>query len=270
MTSTTLRLSSSGAQVACHVAGDGPLLVLIHGVGMNASVWHPQIDALQKRNRVIAVDLPGHGGSDPLPPQSKLPRYVAWLREAIVTLDIGPANIVGHSMGALIAGGMACTHPELVSRAALLNGVFRRSAAARAAVEARADEIAHGTFDISTPLKRWFGDSETDIAAKTHVQRLLSEVSPEGYATAYRAFAKGDTTYADRFNHIRCPLLALTADGDANSTPEMSHAMAAAAPFGQSVIVKGHRHMVNLTAPEAVNAALKAWLKLPVTEEVPS
>ena len=52
----------------------------------------------------------------------------------------------------------------------------------------------------------------------------------------------------------------LTADGDANSTPEMTRAMAAAAPHGCAVVIEGHRHMVNLTAPQAVSEALQSWL----------
>jgi pimeloyl-ACP methyl ester carboxylesterase len=62
------------------------------------------------------------------------------------------------------------------------------------------------------------------------------------------------------FLSIRCPLLVLTADGDANSTPAMTQAMAAMAPLGRAVVIEGHRHMVNLTAPDAVTAELQRWL----------
>ena len=58
--------------------------------------------------------------------------------------------------------------------------------------------------------------------------------------------------------------LVLTGDGDANSTPAMTRAMAAMAPHGRAVVIEGHRHMVNLTAPEAVTAELQRWLE---TEE---
>jgi pimeloyl-ACP methyl ester carboxylesterase len=46
----------------------------------------------------------------------------------------------------------------------------------------------------------------------------------------------------------------------------MSKAMAAAAACGRAVVIEGHRHMVNLTAPDAVNAALGEWLEIPVKE----
>ena len=134
MTSTTLHLSKSGATVACRAKGAGELLVLLHGVGMQSAAWGPQLDALHHDYRVIAVDLPGHGGSDPLPQGSALPAFVAWLDDVIATLNLGPVNLAGHSMGALIAAGFAVTHPNMTYRVALLNGVYRRDDTAGAAV----------------------------------------------------------------------------------------------------------------------------------------
>ena len=84
-----------------------------------------------------------------------------------------------------------------------------------------------------------------------------------GYATAYAAFAGGDSTYADCWPNVGCPALFLTGTDDPNSTPAMARAMAEAAPAGYAVLIDGHRHMVNLTAPEEVNAILLEWLKKP-------
>lgn len=265
MTSKTRQLSEPYGQIAYREAGSGDPLVLIHGVGMQSAAWAPQIKALSKSHRVIALDMPGHGGSSPLPAGSDLAAFVAWLRAALEELGLTRVSLAGHSMGALIAGGFAVSHPEMVSRVALLNGVFCRQPDMRAAVEARAKTIRSGSFDTKTPLTRWFGDG--DSAARDQVAIWLAEVNPAGYATAYSAFAKGDATYADGFSRITCPLLALTGDGDPNSTPAMSQAMAKAAPHGRAVIVTGHRHMVNLTAVDTVNAELRNWLETAETSE---
>ena len=257
MMSQTLRLSD-GTSAQALQAGTGPVVLLIHGVGLCAEAWGPQIPALAAGARVVAVDMPGHGGSDPLPPGARLPEYVAWAARVVQALGAGPVSVAGHSMGALIAAGLAVDHPALVARAALLNGVHRRSPAARAAVLARADELAAGGDGIEGPLSRWF--TEDQAALRAQAEAWLRRVSPAGYAAAYRAFAEGDACYADRLGEIRVPLLVLTADGDANSTPEMTRAMAAMAPQGRAVVIPGHRHMVNLTAPGAVTAALAEWL----------
>ena len=257
MTSRILRLSD-GLAVRAVEAGTGAPLLLIHGVGLRAEAWGPQQAALAAECRVIAVDMPGHGDSDPLPGAPRLPDYVDWAARVIRALGLGPASVAGHSMGALIAAGLAVEHPALVRRAALLNGVHRRGPEARAAVLARAAEIAAGSGGVEAPLARWFTADQADL--RDRVAGWIGAVPKAGYAAAYRAFAEGDAVYADRIGEIRCPLLVLTGDGDANSTPAMTREMAALAPLGRAVVIEGHRHMVNLTAPDAVNAELKLWL----------
>ncbi|EEE35935.1 hydrolase [Rhodobacteraceae bacterium KLH11] len=268
MTLTTLRLSETGSTVTFRDHGRGQPVLLVHGVGMQSAAWEPQIDTLGRFCRVIAVDLPGHGGSARLAIGSQLPDFVSWLHAVIKRLEVGPVALAGHSMGALIAAGSAASFPEHVSRVALLNGVFCRTPSARASVAARAAEIRAGKMDLETPLSRWFGGSSADTAARARVSDWLGAVDPEGYATAYTAFAQGDTTYANQMGRITCPFLAITGEADPNSTPAMSEAMAAAVGKGRAVVVKGHRHMVNLTAPDTVNAHLVEWLNQPGLQRV--
>ena len=239
---------SDGSRARVLSAGDGPPVLLIHGVGLRAEVWGPQFDALSATHMVLAVDMPGHGESDPLPSGAALPDFVAWAARVIDALALGPIAVAGHSMGALIAGGLAATRPDLVARVAMLCPVHRRSAAASAAVLARATDLA-----------RWFTAEEA--VPRALCADMLRTVSPAGYATAYAAFAAGDATYADRLPGIRCPALVLTAEGDANSTPAMTHAIADAIPGGRALVIAGHRHMLTLTAADLVNAALLDWLK---------
>lgn len=263
MTQPTLRLSD-GSALGLIEAGHGRPLVLIHGVGLRAEAWAPQIAALARDHHVIALDMPGHGGSTALPEGARLPDFVAWAARAIRALGLGPVSLAGHSMGALIAAGLAVEYPQLVTRVALLNPVHRRSAAARAAVLDRAAAIATGQAGIEAPLARWFGPGEEVL--RDQVAGWLGQVDATGYAAAYRAFAEGDATYADRLAQIHCPALVLTGAGDANSSPEMTRAIAAACR-GRALVVPGHRHMVNLTAPDIVTQALSEWL---ATEEIPA
>ncbi|MBM2766466.1 alpha/beta fold hydrolase [Burkholderia anthina] len=260
MTSRTLQLSNN--RVAHYLDhGAGEPLVLIHGVGMQASAWYPQIDDLSHECRVIAVDMPGHGASDALDASAELQQFVQWAIEFIEALHVGPVNLAGHSMGSLIAAGVAVTRPDLVKRVAVLNGVYRRTEQAREAVLQRAAELRSGTIDVDTPLRRWFNADEAQQAAARKVEAWLQSVDLAGYATAYSAFAKGDEVYADGWHRIACPALVLTGSDDPNSTPEMAMQMAQAAHDGKAVVIEHERHMVNLTAPERVNRALRAWLQ---------
>lgn len=241
--------------------GRGEPLVLIHGVGMKLDAWLPQIETLSEKFEVIAADLPGHGGSAPLAEGSDLPAFVGRLKRFLAEIERGAVSVAGHSMGALIAGGLAVEAPDLVRRVALLNGVHRRDAVARSAVRQRAAEISTGGFDREAPLHRWFGEGHEHEDAYALTRRLLADVDQRGYATAYQAFANGDTIYADHWPEVSCPALFLTGEGDLNSTPAMARAMAASTRSGRAVIVPGHRHMVNLTAPQAVNDALCDWMR---------
>lgn len=260
MTSRTLQLSNN--RVAHYLEqGAGEPLVLIHGVGMQAHAWYPQMDDLSREFRVISVDMPGHGTSDALDANANLQQFVAWAIEFIEALRVGPVNLAGHSMGSLIAAGVAVTRPDLVKRVAVLNGVYRRTQEARDAVLQRAAELRSGTIDVQTPLRRWFNAEEAQRIAAQRVESWLKAVNLEGYATAYTAFAKGDEVYADGWHTIACPALVLTGSDDPNSTPAMATQMAQAAHDGRAVVIENERHMVNLTAPEAVNRALRAWLQ---------
>jgi len=257
MISKTQQLSD-GSLIHLREAGDGVPVLLFHGVGMQSIAWEPQISELSRDFHVMAVDMPGHGKTPLLPNDPRLPDYVAWGAKVIEALAAEPVSIAGHSMGALIAGGIAIERPELVRRVALLNGVHRRDPEAKKAVLQRAQKIANGKFDVTEPLSRWFGADDTET--RHRVACWLREVSPAGYAAAYRAFAEGDEVYADRFETIQCPLLVLTGAEDPNSTAPMTQTMANLAPKGRAVVIEKHRHMVNLTAPEIVNNELRRWL----------
>jgi len=260
MTSRTLQLSNKRV-VHWLEQGAGEPLVLIHGVGMQASAWYPQIEDLSREFRVIAVDMPGHGTSDALEANADLQQFVQWASEFVEALHAGPVNLAGHSMGSLIAAGVAVTRPDLVKRVAVLNGVYRRTEEAREAVLRRAAELRSGIVDVATPLRRWFNAEEAQQAAAQKVESWLQAVDLAGYATAYTAFARGDAVYADGWHTIACPALVLTGSDDPNSTPEMARQMAQAAQAGKAVVIDNERHMVNLTAPKEVNRALRAWLQ---------
>lgn len=242
--------------------GSGEPLVLLHGVGLRLEVWAPQMAALSHTHRVIVLDLPGHGESVPLPAGARLPCFVRWFGAALDDLELPSASVAGHSMGALIALGAALEFPDRVQRVALISAVFRRPPAARRAVVERAAMLEAGRVDLEAPLDRWFGAGKEP--ARAEVRRLLQQADRGAYAAAYRAFAEGDEVYADRIGALDCPALFLTGAEDPNSTAEMSRAMADAAPRGRLVVLPGQRHMVGLTAPEAVNGALSEWLAIPV------
>ena len=100
-----------GTRLRTFEAGSGPTVALVHGLGGAASNWTLMAPALARRCRVLVPELPGHGGSSPLPaPVETLDPYADRL---VAVLD-DPAVLVGHSLGAVVALRAAARHPDAV------------------------------------------------------------------------------------------------------------------------------------------------------------
>ena len=261
MISKILRMSNN-RQVHYLEKGSGEPLVFVHGVGMRAEAWGPQIEYFSKNYRVIAVDMPGHGNSDKLDANAGLEEFVAWASEFLSSVATEPVNLAGHSMGSLIALGISVTSPDLVRRVAILNGVYKRTPQARAEVQARASALRKGEMDVGAPLARWFANDPAFDSIAEKVKSWLDAMDMEGYATAYSAFALGDDIYADQWSSVSCPALVLTGSEDYNSTAQMAETMANLAQNGMAIVLDGERHMPNLTAPDRVNASMQQWLEV--------
>ena len=231
MTWTSRRRSDFGPLRAI-VAGAGPSVVMIHGVGLRAEAWAKQIDAMRERFRVVAVDLPGHGESPVPSPDMKLRDF----SDTIASSLGSPALVVGHSMGAMIALDIAVRHRQRVQGVAALNAIFQRERAAAEAVRLRADSLDGRTVAEPEPtLTRWFGEalsSERDAC-----KAWLRSVDPEAYRTAFSVFAREDGLAPATLATLSCPAFFMTGAKEPNSTPAMSRAMADLAPKGSVQIV---------------------------------
>ncbi len=242
-------------------AGSGPALVLIHGVGMHAGFWAPQMAAFAPQWDVIAYDTLGHGSS-PLPPETpSLGDYSNQLLSLLDGLGLQSVSLVGHSMGALIALEFALAYPGRVNAVVPMNAVYCRTPAQREAVQSRAAALEASAQDLAwrqAAIDRWFGMPVPleRLETAAWVGASLAIVNPLGYARAYGLFSRADAVHAGRLETLAMPALFLTGEEDENSSPDMSRRMAAAAPHGTALALPGQRHMMSLAAPELVNDCL--------------
>ena len=251
---------------AYRVAGKGAPIIFVHGVGLSHQVWGPQIEDFSRDHRVIAYDALGHGGS-PLPAEGvRLDAYIEQLAKLFDDLDLAPATLVGHSMGALITIAFALAYPERCRHIVPMNAIFDRSPEHRARSQKTADLLAEGRAGeiLEGTLSRWFAPadrSDPGRAAKIEQIRCwLTAADPLGYARAYRVFAEEGDAFVGHLGELPMPALFLTAEGDQNSTPEMSRRMSEAAPRGEVCIIPGERHMLPAIAPEKVNPVLRGFI----------
>ncbi len=119
--STAQTVSVHGRSVSYLRAGDGPLLLLVHGMAGTARNWEPVIEPLALHNTVVAPDFPGHGESEPGGGDYSLGSLASGLRDLMVSLGHERATLVGHSLGGGVALQFTYQFPEMVERLVLVS-----------------------------------------------------------------------------------------------------------------------------------------------------
>lgn len=109
-----------GYRRAFRMAGDGPALLLLHGIGDSSDTWAPVLDDLAAHYTVIAPDLLGHGRSDRPRADYSIAAYACGMRDLISVLGIDRVTVLGHSLGGGIAMQFAYQFPERCERLVLV------------------------------------------------------------------------------------------------------------------------------------------------------
>jgi pimeloyl-ACP methyl ester carboxylesterase len=108
------RLDIRGVTLRYLVGGSGPPSLLVHGLGGSAANWAELASVLARRHRVLIPDLPGHGGSAPLPAAHGLASFADRIALLAEHERAVPATVLGHSLGGAIATRLAIRRPESV------------------------------------------------------------------------------------------------------------------------------------------------------------
>ena len=121
MTFDLLETTLHGHRVAYRMAGSGPPLVLIHGVTSSSETWRAVFSPLAERYTVIAPDLVGHGQSAKPRGDYSMGAFASGVRDLVASLDLGPATIIGHSLGGGVAMQFSYQFPERTERLGLVS-----------------------------------------------------------------------------------------------------------------------------------------------------
>jgi pimeloyl-ACP methyl ester carboxylesterase len=119
--STVQTISVHGRTVSYLEAGEGPLVLLVHGMAGTARNWDAVIEPLALHNTVIAPDFPGHGESAPGGGDYSLGSLASGLRDLMIALGHDRATLVGHSLGGGVALQFTYQFPEMVERLVLVS-----------------------------------------------------------------------------------------------------------------------------------------------------
>lgn len=232
-----------------------PPLVLVHGLGERASGdFEPVADGLAQGFHVIALDLPGFGGS-PAAGHSFHPSDFAelvarWMREE---LD-GPAHLLGHSMGGAIAILVAGRHPELVERLVLVDvaGVLHREAF----VGSQLGGAAHGPVGSLVGAVRRFEPDPAEIVSSPALRRAVLGESPGQVA----ALSLITTDVGPALSAIRAPTLLLWGQRDRIAPLRTAHLLDDRIAGSRLVVLERAGHVPMEDAPAAFVTRVRAHL----------
>ncbi|HYH18804.1 MAG TPA: alpha/beta hydrolase [Azospirillum sp.] len=262
-----MELTVQGQTVYAHTGGQPfdpakPSVVLIHGAGMDHTVWSLQTRYLAHHGRsVLAVDLPGHGRSDGAP-LAGIEALADWVRDLADAAGAPRAALVGHSMGALVALEAAARHSDRVEALALL-GIAERMPvhpdllAAAIGDDPQAIELVTGWG--FGPRGHVGGNTAPGLALVPTSRRLMRQAKP-GVLGVDLAACNAYTRGADAAAAVTCPALFLLGALDRMTPAKAGRALAARVKDSEVVVLPGVGHMVMVEAPDATVDTLAAHL----------
>lgn len=250
---------------AVEISGRGPPVVLLHGVGLNQSIWAGQMKALESDFQVITYDLLGHGRSAAVRASAPLADWVDQLSGVVRDLGLEKFVLVGFSFGGLIAQAYAAQHSPMIDKLVLMSTVYERSEVERAGVLSRLEvaRLEGPQAIIPAALSRWFSPefSRAHPEVMKQYETLLRGNDAASFLSAYECFATVDGELVGALAGFDQPTLVMTGELDTGSTPAMARKMAGMIPGADCSIIAGGRHMMPVEMAEGVNSVLVSFLK---------
>lgn len=260
-------IAAAGTTFAGREAGSGPLAVLLHGFGMDSTMWRPVLERADGR-RCVAIDMRGAGATAPGPSRAvPLEQHADDVAAVIAACAQARADVVGFSMGGLVLLALLERHPDVVGSAVF---VGTRANADDAATRAGRDAL------VRTLLERGRGAAYLELLprlaapdASDHVRaqlRTMLEAQPyEGLIAALHAMRERPDRLAV-LSQVDVPMLVVAGEHDAFAPAPLPQQMAAAAG-AQMEVIAGVGHTLPLEAPDTLARLITAfWARTgPVT-----
>jgi pimeloyl-ACP methyl ester carboxylesterase len=237
-------------------AGQGPVLILIHGLGSSSEAWNADLDSLAKSYRVIAIDLPGFGKSD-RPKADYSVRYLAGVvNEFMDSLGLTRATLAGNSLGGWVAALVALENPQKVSNLILVNSAgLRREGAPPVKLDpATRDEekaLLLTVFSNQSFVTDQVVDEQWEYSKEVRpvVQSMLA------------SFKSSPPFLDDRLKDIKVPTLVIWGRQDKMIPLEAGKRFAKGIPGARLAVIENAGHLPQIEQPDAFNRAVKGFVK---------
>jgi pimeloyl-ACP methyl ester carboxylesterase len=259
--------SRDGTEIAYWSSGEGPPLLMVHGVTADHSRWAPVLPYLEPACTVFAMDRRGRGASGDGPDYQLAREWedVAAVVEAIARGTDSAVDLYGHSYGGLCAYGGA-TLTAHVRRLVLYEGWPSEDPAAHAVLPGVGRQLeallAAGEHDaVVEALFRGFGTSDEEIAGMRAQPSWQARVA--GAPTIPRELAASSGAYFDprQAATITVPTLLLTGADSDDPAVRDAPVVAAALPDARVAVIEGQGHLADVLAPDTFAGHVLAFLR---------
>ena len=241
-----------------------PVVVLIHGLGLNKDCWQWMIPDLKDSYRVLSYDLYGHGGSSDPATEPNLSLFSKQLKDLLDFCEIQNAVIIGFSLGGMVARRFSQDAPEKLQGMVILHSPHKRSKAAQAAILKRVDQARTmgPQSTVEAALERWFTDTfrKANPNLMNKIRQWVMGNRNEVYHTIYKVLATGIDEIVKPSPALICPSLIITGDQDFGNGPEMAFAISAEIPGAKTLVLPGLRHMALAESPKLENKPIRDFL----------
>lgn len=244
--------------------GEGEPVILIHGFPLSSELWTPQRAALSANYRVLALDLRGHGMSEPPHGAASVEMYADDVMAFMDALGIGAVNLAGLSMGGYIVMALLRRYPDRVRSIMLL--ATKAPGDTDAGKQARNDMIAlaetEGAGAVAEkmlPKMLTARTRDTNPELVEFARSMMARTSVEGIVGALHALRERPDS-RPTLDGLALPALILVGQEDELTPPAEATAMEAAIRNARLEIVPDASHLLNLEQPEPVNRAMQAFL----------
>jgi len=253
-------LLSNNIHLYYETHGQGQPLVFIHGLGSSTQDWVAQVAEFSPSYQVITFDLRGHGQSDKPDGPYAMPMFAADLAGLLQTLGIGPAHVVGISLGGAVAFQFALDHPARVKTLTIVNSAptMGDQAAAQQEIDRRVGIVQQlGMRAMGQALSpNLFPKPEHAALRETFVERWAAN-DPRAYIEATRSMLDWDVV--KELGSIHCPTLVIAADAD-YSPVAVKEWYAKLMPNAQLVVIPDAHHATPIEQPQPFNQVLDHFL----------
>ena len=254
------RIGVNGVRLAYTLCGQGAGVVFLHGWMCNRSFWQRQCRELAGRNfRCLAVDFRGHGDSDAPAGGYSIKQLAADLSAAMAALEFGPAVVVGHSMGGMVAQRFCLERPQQTA-ALVLVATIASDAEDRLISKRIASDATRMGFQraFDRHFDAWFAPGAPESVRGWVKTQMRSTPEDLGRALV-GAYGRFDLTR--RLGEIRRPTLVIGTRSDDSAPPCQSRRLAELIPGAHLALIEDCGHFPMLEKPEQLSRKLLPFLK---------